>query len=137
LEQGAEAPMGPLREIRVRYDGPDLPAVARAAHLTVEEVIAAHSDAEHIVEFFGFAPGVAYIKGTPDRIAVPRLPSPRQRIESGTVAITGNQTLIYPGGTPGGWHCIGHTDALLWDVNADSPALLDVGDAIRFVPTAT
>jgi allophanate hydrolase subunit 1 len=50
------------------------------------------------------------------------------------VAIAGRQTAVYPSATPGGWHLIGRTDATLWDIHRDPPALLAPGDRVRFVP---
>ncbi|WP_181408259.1 5-oxoprolinase/urea amidolyase family protein [Schumannella sp. 10F1B-5-1] len=137
---GSAASTEPLpREIEVVYDGPDLDAVAELSGLPRDEVIAAHSGAEHRVGWFGFAPGFAYLDTDyPDSaapaLALPRRASPRVRIDAGSVAIAGGQTVIYPGGTPGGWHLIGRTDARLWDLERDPPALLDVGERVRFVP---
>ena len=124
-------------EIPVRYDGIDLDAVARAAALSREEVVALHASADHVVEFFGFAPGFAYLGGVPEALHLPRRPDPRVRIDAGTVAIAGGQTVIYPGGTPGGWHQVGHTDTVLWTPDGDPPNLLEVGDRIRFIPIET
>jgi 5-oxoprolinase (ATP-hydrolysing) subunit B len=126
---------GRLVEIAVTYDGIDLAAVSDATGLAVDDVVAAHSGADHVVEFFGFAPGFAYIGGVPDELHLPRRSDPRVRIDAGTVAIAGGQTVIYPGGTPGGWHLIGHTDAVLWDVDASPPNLIAIGDTVRFRAT--
>ena len=51
----------------------------------------------------------------------------------GSVAIAGAQTGIYPADTPGGWHLIGRTAAVLFDPARNPPALLAVGDRVRFV----
>jgi len=118
--------------IPVRYDGEDLADVAAALQLRIVDVIAAHTMAVHRVGFFGFAPGFAYIDGVPGHLELPRRPSPRQRVPAGRVAIAGGQTVVYPGGTPGGWHLIGSTTEVLWDPGAEQPSRLSVGDRVIF-----
>jgi len=120
-------------EIPVRYDGADIESLAASTGLSVDAIAELHSSADHVVAFFGFAPGFAYIDGTPEQLQVPRRDSPRTSTVAGSVAIAGGQTVIYPGGTPGGWTIIGTTDFVAWDLAADPPARLDVGDTIRFV----
>ncbi|GAA1158343.1 allophanate hydrolase subunit 1 [Streptomyces hebeiensis] len=129
-----EGPGAPNRTvvIPVRYDGPDLPAVAERTGVPPEEVARLHASGEHAVAFFGFAPGFAYLDGVPEPLRLPRLPSPRARVPAGVVAVAGNQTVVYPGGTPGGWHQIGTTTIRLWDVTADPPNRLAVGDRVVF-----
>ena len=50
-------------EIPVRYDGEDLDDVARATGLDRDEVIALHTGSPFRVDFCGFAPGFAYLRG--------------------------------------------------------------------------
>lgn len=125
---------GPGRtvEIPARYDGPDLADVCSATGLSPAELARAHAGAEHVVGFFGFAPGFAYIDGCPDALALPRRTTPRTRIDAGYVAIAGTQTVVYPGGTPGGWHLIGRTGERLWDPDRQPPNRLEVGDRVVF-----
>lgn len=118
--------------IPVRYDGDDLADVAAALGLTVDEVIAGHTNADHYVGFFGFAPGFAYINGLPEHMRLPRRESPRLRVPAGAVAVAGSQSVIYPGGTPGGWHVIGSTTEVLWNPTSDRPSRLTVGDLVKF-----
>jgi len=120
-------------EIPVRYDGADIGSLAASTGLSVAAIAELHSSADHVVAFFGFAPGFAYIDGTPAPLQVPRRDTPRTSTPVGGVAIAGGQTVIYPGGTPGGWTIIGTTDFIAWDLAATPPARLDVGDTIRFV----
>jgi len=123
---------GRLFEIPVRYDGQDLADVARHTGLAPEEIAGVHAGVEHTVAFFGFAPGFGYLDGLPDALRVPRLPSPRVRVEAGAVAIAGGQSVIYPGGTPGGWYVIGHADTPLWRPEHDPPTLFQPGDRVVF-----
>lgn len=118
--------------IPVRYDGPDLEDVAEAVGLRPDEVAERHCSVRHVVGFFGFAPGFAYIDGLPEVLALPRRSSPRTRIEAGYVAIAGNQSVVYPGGTPGGWHLIGRSEQQMWDPEGDPPNRLEVGDHVVF-----
>jgi 5-oxoprolinase (ATP-hydrolysing) subunit B len=132
LSRKAEQLHGHTTTIPVVYDGEDLHDVAEALGITVNEVAEKHSAAVHTVGFFGFAPGFAYIDGCPDQLALPRRASPRPKVDAGAIAIAGTQTVVYPGRTPGGWHIIGHTDAVLWNTEWDNPSRLAVGDRIVF-----
>jgi KipI family sensor histidine kinase inhibitor len=122
-------------EIPVRYgaeDGPDLAAVAEHTGLTEEEVVARHSGAEYRVRAIGFTPGFPYLSGLPAELATPRRASPRAKVSAGTVGIGGAQTGIYPLESPGGWQLIGRTAVKLFDVERAEPALLRVGDRVKF-----
>lgn len=127
-------PLAPGREIviPVIYDGPDLGAVARHTGLSEAEVIARHSGRTYDVYLIGFAPGWAYLGALDPSLDVPRRPTPRQRVPAGSVAIAGAQTGVYPFALPGGWHLIGRTDTVMFDAERDPPALLQVGDRVRF-----
>lgn len=123
-----------LIEIDVRYDGPDLEDVAGATGLSVDEVVALHSGATYRVEFCGFAPGFGYLSGLPERLHLPRRPTPRTRVPAGSLAIAAGYTAVYPTESPGGWHLIGSTDAVLFDVARDQPATFTPGASVSFVP---
>jgi inhibitor of KinA len=122
-------------EIPVSYGGelgPDLTEVARRHDLSEEEVVRLHSGARYLVYMLGFAPGFAYLGGLPEALATPRRPEPRTAVPAGTVGIGGSQTGIYPLVSPGGWQLIGRTSVRLFDPRRDPPALLAVGDIVRF-----
>ena len=123
-------------EIPVCYGGefgPDLADVARHNGLTPEQVVEIHSSVEYLVYFLGFSPGFPYLGGMPRSIAAPRLASPRTRVPAGSVAIGGEQTGIYPVSSPGGWRIIGRTPRQLFHAERNPPALLAMGDAVRFI----
>jgi KipI family sensor histidine kinase inhibitor len=120
-------------EIPVHYDGPDLAEVARLTELSAAEIIAAHTGSDWRVAFCGFAPGFAYLSGGDRRLAVPRRSQPRTSVPSGSVALAGEFSAIYPRSSPGGWQLIGHTDTVVFDVAREPPALLQPGLAVRFV----
>ncbi|MEV0078877.1 allophanate hydrolase subunit 1 [Nocardia neocaledoniensis] len=124
-------------EIPVRYDGADLPEVARLLDLTTAEVIAQHTGTLWRCAFVGFAPGFGYLTSPDGRLTVPRRAQARTAIPPGAVALAGGYSAVYPRGTPGGWQLIGSTDLRMWAVDRDPPALVRAGTAVRFVDTAT
>ena len=112
--------------------GEDLPAVARHAGLSEEEVIRLHSGRTYRIYMLGFLPGFPYLGGLDERLFTPRLPSPRTKIPAGSVGIGGEQTGIYPMESPGGWQLIGRTPLCLFAPGRELPYA--AGDSIRFVP---
>jgi 5-oxoprolinase (ATP-hydrolysing) subunit B len=122
------------RTVRVRYDGADLADVAHACGLTVHEVVALHSGATYTAAFCGFMPGFAYLVGLPDALHLPRRSTPRTRVPTGSVAIASEYSAVYPSESPGGWHLLGTTDAVMWDEARREPALIPPGAVVRFEP---
>jgi inhibitor of KinA len=132
--QGPAPPPGRLYHIPCCYSGPDLGRVARHTGLAPEEVIRLHSGAEYTVYAVGFCPGFPYLGYLPPPLGgVPRLESPRLRVEPGSVGLTGRQTGIYTEARPGGWNLVGRTPLVLVDV-ADGYFPLRTGDRVRFEP---
>ena len=130
--QAAGSPPRADAVIDVVYDGPDLAAVAGHTGLTIPQVIDAHTATLWRVGFSGFAPGFAYLVDGDPRLRVPRRPEPRTSVPAGSVALAGEFSAIYPRQSPGGWQLIGHTDAVLWDLQRPDPALLTQGMWVRF-----
>jgi len=118
--------------IDVVYDGEDLDEVARLAGMSADEVVAAHTASPMRVGFGGFAPGFAYLVGGDSRLNVPRRADPRTRVPVGSVGLAGEFSGVYPRVSPGGWQLIGRTDAVLWDIERDPPALLTPGMWVQF-----
>lgn len=127
--------------LAVRYDGPDLADVAELAGISPEELVRRHTQVTWRAAFGGFAPGFAYL--VDDREvegqsagrclpAVPRLASPRATVPAGSVGLADRFCAVYPGASPGGWRLLGTTDATLWDVDREYPALVAPGDIVRF-----
>lgn len=112
--------------------GEDLPLVARATGMGMDEYVARHTQAEYVVYALGSQPGFAYLGGLDPRLAVPRRENPRPRVEQGSVIIGGNQAGVLARTTPSGWHVIGKTDLECFDHTRDPPALLAPGDRVRF-----
>ena len=127
----ATAPAEPT-VIDVVYDGADLAEVAEHSGLTTAQVVDAHTASPWQVGFCGFAPGFAYLVGGDPRLAVPRRSEPRSSVPAGTVGLASEFTGIYPRRSPGGWQLIGHTEAVLWDIDRPNPALLAPGLWVQF-----
>lgn len=128
----ADAEPATVREIDIRYDGPDLDETADLLGVGVEELIARHLAATWSVAFTGFAPGFGYLVSEDWPFEVPRRESPRTRVPAGAVGLAAGFTGAYPRPTPGGWRLIGTTSAPLFSPEAASPALLRPGDTVRF-----
>jgi KipI family sensor histidine kinase inhibitor len=116
--------------------GPDLSEVAARTGLSAEEVIDLHAAQTYHVYMLGFAPGFAYLGDLPQALRLPRRATPRARVPAGSVAIASDLTAIYPLESPGGWHLIGSTPLVLWDMARRDEPLLKPGDHVRFRPVS-
>ncbi len=122
----------PPLTIDVVYDGPDIADLAYAAQVSIDDVVRLHATGTYEVAFCGFSPGFGYLRGIDRRLHVPRRDTPRTSVPAGSVGIAAGYTCVYPSASPGGWYLIGHTTAVLWDVERDPPALFRPGRAVRF-----
>ncbi|MFT5875522.1 MAG: inhibitor of KinA [Clostridium sp.] len=129
-------PSARVIEIPTLYGGEyglDIEFVAEHNKISQSEVIRIHTSMEYLIYMIGFTPGFPYLGGMNDKIAAPRLQTPRTKIPVGSVGIAGNQTGIYPIESPGGWQLIGRTPVKLYDPYRKDPVLLNAGDYIKFV----
>lgn len=134
---GSSVAEGNLIRLPVWYDtesGPDLEALAERADMSLDAVIELHASTEYRVYAIGFAPGFAYLGQVDERIAAPRLSTPRQRVPRGSVAIADRQTAIYPAASPGGWNLIGRCPTRMFDPDATPCMPVQVGDRVSFEP---
>jgi KipI family sensor histidine kinase inhibitor len=118
-------------DLPVVFDGPDLDDVASLTGLAVPRLAEELTAAELTVAFGGFAPGFGYLTGLPEHLHVPRRSTPRTRVPPGSVGLAGPFAGAYPRASPGGWQLVGRTDAVLFDVDRDPPALLRPGARVR------
>lgn len=126
---------GKLVTLPVYYSeesGADLAELAKRANLSINEVIDIHQQGEYRVYAIGFAPGFAYLGEVDERIAAPRLSSPRLKVPKGAVAIADRQTAIYPAQSPGGWNLIGSCPMSMFDADAQPSMPVEVGDIVKF-----
>ncbi len=112
--------------------GADLADVANATGLSIADVIDRHSAPTYQVAAIGFAPGFAYLADLDERLALPRLATPRAQVARGSVAIAERQTAVYPAQSPGGWHVIGRCPTPLFVPCREPPMPVRVGDSVRF-----
>lgn len=124
------------RRVRVEavYDGPDLPELAAAAGLTVEETIRRHADMEYLAYAVGFTPGFAFLGDVHASIRKPRLGKPRAVVPAGSIGIADAQTGVYPLDSPGGWNLIGRVVTPVYDPHRPDPYLIEPGDTVTFAP---
>ena len=123
-------------ELPVYYSpesGPDLQRIADHSGLSIDQVIELHQQTEYTVYTMGFAPGFAYLGEVDERIAMPRLATPRHNVPRGAVAIADRQTAIYPSQSPGGWNIVGLCPIRLFNAEKQPHTLMQVGDKIRFI----
>lgn len=116
--------------------GPDLERVSQILHLSPEEVIREFSRARFLVYFIGFICGLAYLGGLPEKMWVPRLPTPRTLVPGGSVGFAGGQANAIATDQPSGFNYIGRTFVLLYDPRAFPPIPFAAGDEILFSPVS-
>lgn len=124
-------------QIPVCYDTEfalDADRIQKEKNVSLEELIALHSSKSYHVFMIGFLPGFAYMGPVDPRITTPRIPTPRTQIVAGSVGIAGEQTGIYPLGSPGGWNIIGRTPLKVFDSSSTQPVLFQSGDQVKFIP---
>ncbi len=112
--------------------GADLDDVAIARGLATDDVVRLHACAEYTVYMLGFMPGLPFMGGLPQALAMPRRKEPRVRVPAGSVAITGSLTNVYPWESPGGWQLLGRCPVPMFDLALASPVLLAPGDRVTF-----
>ena len=113
---------------------PDMDKVMKHTGYSNDEIIEKHSSGEYLVYFIGFSPGFPYIGGMDHTLTTPRLTTPRKIVPTGSVAIGGSQTGIYPLQSPGGWNIIGRTHLTLFQTENINNSLIKIGNKIQFYP---
>ena len=113
---------------------PDLEWLADDRSLSIDGVIALHSNATYFAYATGFAPGFCYLGSLAAALQTPRLDTPRATVPAGAVALADSQTAVYPCESPGGWRLIGACPEPLFNLNSTPPSLLNVGVTVRFEP---
>ncbi len=129
----AALPAAGFVTLPVVYDGDDLAVVAEAWGCSPHAVVDRHAATDWLCAFIGFAPGFPYL--VPEGAALPPVPrraTSRPQVPAGSVALAAEYCGVYPRPSPGGWQLIGRTDAVLWDADRASPALVTPGTRVRF-----
>ena len=133
---GPEPAMAQARshDVAVCYDpdlGTDLAQVAQMKGMSTEAVTAAHLAADYRVYLYGFAPGYAYLAGTPAALHLPRKTTAVRDIPAGRVIIAGPQCIVTTLKMPTGWWIIGSSPTKILR-DGPQPFLFAVGDTVRF-----
>jgi KipI family sensor histidine kinase inhibitor len=118
--------------LEVTWDGADLDEVARTSGLGVNQVVSLMQQTTFTVAFCGFVPGFGYLTGLPEQLHLPRRDRPRPSVAAGSIAIAAGYCAVYPTSSPGGWHLLGTSAAVLFDATREHPALLSPGTQVRF-----
>ncbi len=118
--------------VSVRFDGPDIAAVAAALGLDKPEFIQRHNAAPLRVLTTGFAPGFVYCGFHPETLVMPRRTEVRRQVPAGSVLFAAGQTAIAATDIPTGWHLIGQTDLRNFDPTREPPTQLAAGDLLQF-----
>lgn len=129
----ADASDSRVLTVDVRYDGPDLEAVAQQLALSTDALVGWHTGQPWTVEFLGFMPGFGYLTREDHDQEVERRHSPRSAIPSGSVGFAGHYCGVYPRSSPGGWQLVGHTDHVMFDLDGGGAAAAP-NDRVRFRP---
>ncbi len=116
--------------------GPDMQRVCELTHLSEEEVIRIYSEARYLVYFIGFICGLAYLGGLPEKLRVPRLPTPRTFVPGGSVGFAGGQANAIATDQPSGFNYIGRTFVSLYDPKEFPPIPFVAGDELLFPPVS-
>ncbi len=135
MAMAPEVEAGDTVSLPVCYDpelAPDLEDVAAGAGLSAAEVARLHSGARYTVLATGFAPGFAYLGDVDARIALPRLRTPRRRVEAGSVGIADRRTGIYPTAGPGGWRIVGRVPPAFLADPTERISRFRAGGAVEF-----
>lgn len=114
--------------------GPDLDEVASELGLTPEAVVAEHCARTWTVRLVASPACAPMMDGGDWPQPIPRRADPRVSIPPGSIALSGQQCVIYPLVAPGGWRLIGRTPLALTDVSEQPPVVYRPGDILRFVP---
>jgi KipI family sensor histidine kinase inhibitor len=114
--------------------GLDLENISQQKKLPIEEIIYLHSNKIYDVYAIGFLPGFGFLANVDDKIATPRLATPRKKVLKGSVAIADKQTAVYPKDSAGGWNIIGKTTKKLFDISNKFLSPLGVGKKVKFNP---
>lgn len=113
---------------------PDLIELTERSGLSIGDVASLHSAVEYTVLATGFSPGFAYLGDVDERLAMPRRPSPRPLVETGSIGIADRRTAVYPSAGPGGWQLVGRVPPSLFEDASVRLARHTPGGRVRFEP---
>ena len=74
----------------------DMEEISSIINLSPAEIIRFHTETNYSIYMMGFLPGFPYMGINSPELNLPRKQQPRTNVPTGSVAITGEQTGIYP-----------------------------------------
>ena len=113
--------------------GPDLVGVADELGIGPDELVELHTTEDWTIRFVGSPVAAPFLDGPPLPAAVRRLAEPRPRVPAGSLAVSGQQSMIYSAASPGGWRLIGRTPCILFELTPPHVPYRP-GDLMRFIP---
>lgn len=137
LDTGSIQNKGKVVHVPVVYGGkygPDLEYVAEQKGLHTDEVIEIHHSNKYLIYMLGVIASFPYLGELDNRLALPRRSSPRLKVESGSIAIANQQTIIVTLESPSGWYMLGRTPMETFNPKSNPPSLFLAGDYIKFEP---
>jgi inhibitor of KinA len=123
----------------VCYDMPyalDLKDLSKDLDVSESEIIQLHTSTDFRVYMLGFLPGFPYMGILPKKLNCNRKAVPRLHVPARSVALAGQQTGIYPIGSPGGWQIIGQTPLDIFNAINGPDFLFSAGDEVQFHPVS-
>jgi KipI family sensor histidine kinase inhibitor len=135
LSRSAPAPLARDFVLPVVYGGdrgPDLDIVADELGLSPDDVVAMHTATSWTVRLRASPAGLPMMDGPALPASVSRNPTPRVRVPPGSVGLSGQQCVVYPVASPGGWRLIGQTPIRLLDLSNQELVRYRPGDRLRF-----
>jgi KipI family sensor histidine kinase inhibitor len=112
--------------------GPDLDLVADELGLSADDVVSMHTATPWTIRLRASPAGLPMMDGPAMPASVSRNPTPRVRVAPGSVGLSGQQCVVYPVASPGGWRLIGRTPIRLLDLATEELVPYRPGDRLRF-----
>ncbi|NVK29469.1 MAG: carboxyltransferase domain-containing protein [Gammaproteobacteria bacterium] len=110
----------------------DLFDAATALGVSIDVLVEAHTAATFEIAMYGFAPGWAYLSGTPSTLDLPRRLTPRGPTPADALLIAGGQAMLAANPMPTGWYVIGRSAQPSFFLDRTPPVVFDVGDQLSF-----
>lgn len=114
--------------------GEDLGVLSSELNMSEDEIISLHCSKPFKIKLIGAPIGQPMMDGVQFPKPVLKRVDPRQSVPAGSVAVAGNETLIYTKNVPGGWKIIGQTPINLVSRESNPPIQYKPGDYIKFFP---
>lgn len=112
----------------------DVPYLSEQLGLSVDRIVALHSQAQYRLYMYGFAPGTCYLGGLPVELTISRRIEPRPPAPENVVITAAGMSAIVTYAMPTGWWLVGRTPERMFSIDRDPQVFIQVGETIRFEP---